>query len=188
MTDAGFARFEHRARKVKSTLADDFLIVIFGPYAGICEGVMGEIAQQLRRDGYSARVCKNHPDPSFPSDCSDDEKNWLRSKKCLEDADAAIFIFFETVQGRFPNWDPKPAELNSSVIREMSYWIDALNRPSEQMLAIFEGELRDQYGSLIPGSIEDYDCREEEFERNDFEELYQYISSTAWKWVFSSHP
>lgn len=144
---------------------------------------MNEICQQLEREDYNARICKCHPDPEFPQGATSDQKNLLRSEKCLKDADAAVFIFFETVQGRFPNWDGEPAELNGSVIREMSIWMDRLKRPPSRSLVVFEGDLREEYGSLIPGSVDDYGCEEDQFSRNDFEELYDCISAVSWKWV-----
>jgi len=181
--DSGFRDFEEYARDCKNHLASNFQIILYGPYSGICKAVLQEICNQLERESYEACICSDYPDPEIPCNASDDRKNWLQSRKCLEESDGAVFVFFDYLDGRFPNWDGNVHELNSSVIRELSYWIDSLNRPPSRTLVAFEGDVRSKASGLIAGSVEEYECREATFDGRDYEELFDYIEAACSSWI-----
>lgn len=184
MSGDGFNKYEARASESVATAKPDLDLVLFGPYSGMCSHVLEEIASQLRRNDYdSVRVCSEYPDPDRTDDMTDDEYNWIRSVKCLEESEFAAFVFMEAFESRFPGYESVPNELNSSVSSEFTYWSSRLRMSPERTLVVYEGDISENLGSLIPGQVDNLGCHEGDFNRRDYSELFEIIDSACWTWT-----
>lgn len=158
---------------------------IFGPYTGLCSGVLIEMARQLRKEGFeSAKVCSELTDPDRPPGTDNDEWNLIRSEDCLDKADVGIFVFFETSDTVTILPNDIPAELNSSVIEEIMYWIHARDKGRDETIVIFEGGARDDdLGSLISGKAKAEDIISRDIDTRDYVAMFEIMRGRCWDWV-----
>lgn len=167
----------------------DLEVHIFCPYSGILKGVFETITYELRKDGYCVCTCAEEDAcpqlvyPDFPNDLSKKEENWLASKKCLETADTAVFCFLEAKDNRVVRPSTTLVELNSSVVRELSYWLDALDRDKDKTYVLFEGDVANDLGSLIEGNVRVAGLENDDFASEDYTELFEFIRSQCRIWT-----
>lgn len=136
--------------------ATEYNIHIFGPYREDYFDIIQSVARYLRNNGYNkANLCSELPDHPQPPSMTQGEKNWWESVNCMYTADAAIFLLLEPKESRL-NDAPKQG-LNSSVLAELTYWMQFFADKKEGTLIIYEGDMTN-VGSLISGLVELGDC------------------------------
>lgn len=182
-SDTGFDEIEEKIQRSKLSQKSKLDIVIFGPYEGVCSAILLEIERQLQKEEYNAKTCLNVQDPTFPSRLTVDEKNWLRSEKCLKVADVAIFVFMEAVTSRNLRSGTNSYDLNSSVVQEYTYWLTSLNMSNDRTFILFEGESRKQLGSLVGGLADNQGIETADVDCEDYRSMYQEIVGQCWRWV-----
>lgn len=110
---------------------------IFGPYAGECSYILGDVAEQLREeDNYDARICLEVPESATLNDQDDDKDiyNLDASIECLNTADAAVFVFMSSEEYRFEG--AIPHEIHSSAVIELYHWCQLTSSNSPTLVII----------------------------------------------------
>lgn len=179
----GFNRFSEKAKDSNLGLKDEIDVHLLGPYTGLCSHILEELTSELQKDGYSAYTCAELDYPSIPGRHSNNETNLLKSKKCLQRAGAAVFIFLEPAENRIFRPSVTPQEINTSVCIELEYWLGTLGIGGHRTFVVFEGETREIVGSLIDGTIEHYGVESIDIDFEDYPEMFDQIESQCWNWV-----
>ena len=142
----------HWAIDPSNRAAGELSVHVFGPYRSEYIGILEDIVESLRDEGYSAAsTCEQLPNHDQP-DVTRAAGNWWESVYCMNSADAAIFFILEPDDERL-NGKPKEG-LNSSVIAELTFWTHFFADDSPA-LVIIEGDMR-EIGSLVPGLVDIY--------------------------------
>lgn len=161
--------------------ASEYNIHIFGPYRGEYSDILKSISQYLRDEGYyGAKLCSELPDHPQPAGMAKGEKNWWESVNCMYTADVAIFLLLEPQEDRLEG-APKEG-LNSSVLAELTYWVQFFSHKKEGTLIVYEGEMVN-VGSLISGLVELGDCTDYPADTGEIDKIKDYILTTCIEWL-----
>lgn len=133
---------------------------VFGPYKGDCSYILTDTTERIRNErGYEARLCIEAPEigqiPELKQTREDDVYNFGASLECLNQAHAAVFVFMKAEPERFDSTEENsqlPQDLNSSVVVELSKWIDMAPR-TDACFVVYENGVEEELGSLVRGIV-----------------------------------
>lgn len=174
-------RYPHWVTDSSVIAASEHNIHIFGPYREKYFDIIQSVAQHLRDHGYDgAKLCSELPDHPKPPDMTKGQKNWWESVNCMYTADAAVFLLLEPQESRL-NGAPKEG-LNSSVLAELTYWIQFFAHKKVGTLIVYEGDM-DNVGSLISGLVELGDCTDYSPNAGEIDKIKNFTLTTCIEWL-----
>jgi hypothetical protein len=141
------------------------------------------VAENLREEGYSAKICLNSPEIKTVSEKdSSDVYNLESSLDCIDQADACVFIFMSSNKWKFFDYSPfypdlPPQEFNSSVVIEFDRWKQGVSR-NEAGLIIYENDMEEQLGSLVRGVTKSGNLYSESIETHSYGHAITQITDT----------
>lgn len=189
-------RYDQRRDDSLESLKQYLNVHVFGPYGGACSYILKAMTGWLRdQHNCSANLCVELPEMESIRDRSEtkSEYNYKASIECMERADRGVFVFMEPKPSRFADPDAHSfAELNSSVIVELTMWIHDYDYSKRKSFVIFEGDIRDGLGSLIDGLVRAEGVNARDIETSSREETINSftdaIDAQIWNWVQEAEP
>lgn len=189
-------RYDQRRDDSLESLKQYLDVHIFGPYAGACSCILKTVTGGLRgQHNCRAKLCAELPEMESIRDRTEthSEYNYKASVECMELADRSVFVFMEPKPSRFADPDAHSfAELNSSVIVELTMWIHDHDYSKRKSFVIFEGDMRDELGSLIDGLVRTEGVVGRDIETSSREETINYftdaVDAQIWNWVQDAGP
>lgn len=171
---------------------------IFGPFEGDCFAYLNELKFQLQDHGFGrAKVCDDRGNQP-PEDASEQERQefwWSESEEFLINADVAIFVFLDHIferpslpeRARRLAHEPSdnPAEVNSSAISELLYWLQKEDPEHDRVLVLFEEGIYEKLGSLIPGLVSVRDVRYEVIPNENIQKASKLARKRCMNWAMN---
>jgi hypothetical protein len=141
---------------------------------------LSEVKVSLQENDFEKTKLCSDRDGQPPMQVDKREFWWAESERFLQNADVAVFFFLDNTLSRpllsddafiestgelppvygpyragnsDPYWDANAPEMNSSVALELMYWLETQDDHQKRTLVIFEGEMLDKLGSLVPGLV-----------------------------------
>jgi hypothetical protein len=141
---------------------------IFGPYHYDCYAYLTELKLRMQEKGFNETAICDDRNSNPPRGVSQEEewKFWFEeSKKFLQQADVAVFVFLDHIfereslpeRSRRQAYDvdeDDPKEINSSVSGELIYWLTNQDMDNERTLVLFEEGIYEEIGPVITGATQ----------------------------------